>query len=474
MTIATTDAPSREDFAVRARHVPLWVWWLVALTTATGLALLAKGSGRAFEFIDSDDALRFIQVRELLAGAPWFEVTTSALGGANGLVSHWSRLLDGPMALLLGLFGLVLSQADAQKALVTVWPLAMLGAMLWTIARTTRAAHGATVSYFSLALAALGLLAYYQFAPGRIDHHSAMIVTTVTAALLMWAGPPNIRAWRWPGALCGLALAIGYEALAPVFVLTALACGWGLLDRRMAAPSAGFVIGLAATLILALAATVAPARLFIITCDALSLNLVALAACGSTGHVLVMRYGSEWSWSRKLGVLAIAGGIGLAAFASLEPACLAGPMGQVPQALHAAWLNEVTEAQSLLVDLLRGKVAGTIAPVVILLSGLGMASIALLAHRPDCRSTPVRRHRRVRRAGAVAVQIRRLCELHSRAGHRPVHRPPAGVRNNPRAGRPLGCGPHAESVRTVHPRDVAAKRSDPWRSNSCRREHRHH
>ena len=241
-------------------YLPLWAWWLIAVATAATLALLAKGYGRAFEFLDSDDALRFIHLRELIAGAPWFEIKTHALGGADGLVSHWSRLIDGPMAAMLSLFGLVLPATAAQRLLVTVWPVAMLAAVLWAITRCTLSAYGREAAHFALALGTLALLAYYQFVPGRLDHHNVMIAATVSAALIIWAWPQSAEMWRWAGALCGLALSIGYEALAPTFAISTLAAGWGLIDRRQATQSSAFTIGLVGALMLALILTVAPAR----------------------------------------------------------------------------------------------------------------------------------------------------------------------------------------------------------------------
>lgn len=373
MTIAATDSRMADAPAVRLDAVPLWAWWLLALIAMTGLALLVKGVGRAFEFIDSDDALRLVHVRELLAGAPWLEVTTKALGGADGLVSHWSRLIDGPMAALLGLLRLVLPERVAQNIVVTLWPALMLGGVLWAIARATLEACGRAVALYALAFAATSVLAYYQFAPGRIDHHNAMIAATVSAAMLMWAWPQSARIWLWSGLLCGLALAIGYEALAPVFVIAILAAGWGLLDPQQARPSAVFVTGLVAALAGAFVATVAPARWLTIHCDALSLNIVVLAVLAGGGFVLVTTRAATWSWMPRLAVLAISGGAGVAAFAALEPVCLGGPMAQVPQALWPIWIGQVEEAKSLLAELVAGPIAGPIGPVTVF--GVGVVAL---------------------------------------------------------------------------------------------------
>lgn len=377
MTIAIVERRATSAPLQHIEAIPLWVWWLVAVLASTGLALLAKGSGRTFEFIDSDDALRLIHVRELIAGQPWYDVTTKSLGGNNGLVSHWSRLIDGPMALLLAAFRLPLPEAAAQAALVTIWPMAMLGAVTWTIARTTLARQGTAAAHYALVLATLSLLSYYQFAPGRIDHHNVMIATTVSAVLLIWAWPQDERAWRGAGTLCAIALAIGYEALAPVFVIAGLAAGWGLVDHRAANRAADFVSGLIIALAACLVATVPVSRWLDIACDALSLNIVALAGLAGGGFVVVMRHGGGWSWPRRILVLGLSAGVGMTAYGMLEPACLAGPMGQVPAALGPVWMGQVEEAKSLLGELLRGKPDGTLGPVSIFLVGLSAVVLGL-------------------------------------------------------------------------------------------------
>lgn len=377
MTIAAIDSEPAAHRRVRLPVVPLWGWWLVAVAATTALALFSKGTGRAFEFIDSDDALRFVHVRELLAGAPWFEVTTKALGGEEGLVSHWSRLIDGPMALLLGGLQMFLTGSQAREAVVTIWPVAILAAVLWAIARTTDEVAGKRAGLLALAFAATSLLTYYQFAPGRIDHHNVMIATTVAAALMIWAWPPDARVWRWAGVLCAIALCVGYEALAPVFLIAGLAAGWGLLDRAMSRHAASFVVGFVATLSLVFVATVAPSRWLTIACDALSSNLIVLAACAGAAFVAVM-HNDGWSWPRRIAVLAAGSAVGIAAFGALEPACLAGPMGQVPAELGPVWMGQVDEAKSLLREMLRGGLGGAIGPVLIFAVGLAVTVAAFV------------------------------------------------------------------------------------------------
>lgn len=47
--------------------------------------------------IGNDDAMRLVQVRDLLAGQSWFDVTQYRLGLETGTPMHCSRLIDLPI-----------------------------------------------------------------------------------------------------------------------------------------------------------------------------------------------------------------------------------------------------------------------------------------------------------------------------------------------------------------------------------------
>src|SRR6185503_2379353 len=79
---------------------------------------------------DPDDAMRLLSARDLLHGAPWFDTTLSRIGAPVALVSHWSRFVDAPLALLIG--GLTPVLGVDRAALVTriVWPAILLFVLL--------------------------------------------------------------------------------------------------------------------------------------------------------------------------------------------------------------------------------------------------------------------------------------------------------------------------------------------------------
>src|SRR5215813_4721097 len=64
---------------------------------------------------DSDDAMRLVQLRGLLAGHGWFNLHEARIDPPVGYDSHWSRLIDAGLAGLFLLFNLVVDNAMAER-----------------------------------------------------------------------------------------------------------------------------------------------------------------------------------------------------------------------------------------------------------------------------------------------------------------------------------------------------------------------
>ena len=188
------------------------VWLLVALAL-----LLQFWTQTAETLLDTDDAMRLAQLHDWLGGKGllngWFDLHQARMQPPEGYDTHWSRLIDAGLAGLLFLFGQFTDGASAERLMRAWWPLlwlwptiAGMAAIAWRVAGR----EGATVA---LLLALVGVPAYQQFTPGRIDHHNVMIaLTLLAAAATAWSD----RKW-WAGyvagALSGIGLAIGFECL---------------------------------------------------------------------------------------------------------------------------------------------------------------------------------------------------------------------------------------------------------------------
>ena len=372
MIAAVLKAADAAGLRLHSRAMPVWGWWLLALTAIALRTWVKTGTGLDGYLGDSDDATRLIQVREFMGAAPWFDTTTMTMGGTSGMLSHWSRLIDLPLAAMLWTFGVVMPAETAEILVRALWPIMVLAPVLFVLFRTTSDMAGVHAGGFALLLAVLCPLALYQFDAGRIDHHNVMIAATVSAALLMWAHTGDARAWRIAGALCGLALAIGYEALAPAAALAVFAALWGLFDRDAANAARAFTLALMATLALTFVLTISPSRWLDVRCDALSLNLVALVCFGGGGLMLALGRGRDWALWRRFAAVGVATAMGGAVFGVLEPKCLAGPMGQLPLSLKPIWLDLVAESRSIIADFFSGDFEQSLGILAFFAIGIGL------------------------------------------------------------------------------------------------------
>src|SRR5262249_7816162 len=120
-----------------------------------------------------------------------------------------------------------------------------------------------------------------------------------------------------------------------------------------------------------------------IHCDALSLNLPVLAAFATAGLWAAI-LGSPHRAVRFaiLGVFIVVGG---AVYGALEPACLAGPYGQLNPALKPILLDHVLEVQSLL--WLGAREPTALAAVVFIFAGVA-AQLVLWRRQPDADISP--------------------------------------------------------------------------------------
>lgn len=343
------------DFATRpgARRAMLMAvlaspmtWTLLALGVLLAANQALDGPGLAGSLGDTDDAVRLYTVRELLSGATFFDTTLARIGAPEALVSHWSRLVDLPLAALMRFFEIFTSPSNAELLTRAIWPPVLFAGLAFGFTREARRQGGPWASALAMALVVMCAISMVQFRPGRIDHHNVQILCAVMGVLLLARSLREPEAGWWAGLSIGLGLAVGFESIALVVPMLALAGLMSVLSPAAAAGGLNAVLATAGTLLLSLLATTAPHSLLHVHCDALSLNLVVLSLCCAAGlaAVSVLR-------GPRLARLAIAGAgavLGGAAYAALEPACLAGPFGQVNPAIKPIWLDHVVETQSFL------------------------------------------------------------------------------------------------------------------------------
>ncbi len=322
----------------------LGVAWLLVV-----LQLVAQDFAEtARTLLDTDDAMRLVQLRDWLGGRGWYDVHFTRVQPPAGYDSHWSRLIDAGLAGTLWVFGVFFDAATAERLMRAVWPMLwLLPTMAGTAAIAWRIA-GREAALIALLLALVGLPAFHQFRPGRIDHHNVQIaLSLLVVAATVWSD----RA-RWAavaaGALTGLALAIGLESLPYLMVCAAAFALRYVVDRNGAQAAAGYGLALAASTIVAFLLIVDPGHWGRGVCDAIAVNWLALVMAGGLGLWLCGTQAASARMPVRLAATAATAALALALFLWIEPRCLRGPYAMMDPAVWPIWLSHVREMQPLI------------------------------------------------------------------------------------------------------------------------------
>lgn len=299
-------------------------------------------------FYDPDDAMRLVEVRALLGGQHWFDMTAYGLDPPGGTYMHWSRTVDLPLALLIKAFGLVTTPAVAEKLTRLLYPFLLLLGLFYGVARLATVLLGPIARLPAIAAALFCGGAIVQFQPGRIAHHSPQVLALLfmTIAALEALDPAKARRMVVAGLLAGFSLSINLEDLPFIACLSALAVGfWVWHGAPMARMLRFYALGLAAGLVPFFIGTVAPDRWFDPVCDAFGAAHLGAGLIGAAGCALLAALSNRLPG--RLARLIAAGGIAVLAagyVALFYPACLRDPFANVAPLVRSVWLSNVTES----------------------------------------------------------------------------------------------------------------------------------
>jgi hypothetical protein len=364
-----------------------WLWCLAA-----ALFVVVRDIGQAqllTSLGDTDDATRLVQVREWLATGNWYDMLVPRFGGPTPLLSHWSRLIDLPIGMLLVVFGTVLSVENAELATRVAWPTLVLVVFLRLLVREAEARGGAIAGALMIAITVTTITGLYQFKPGRIDHHNVMITGAVIGFLMLARSLSAPLFGYGAGLFLGLALVIGYE---PVMLIVPVVGGlsvFAAIRPQYLESARNVAIGLATTLAAGLLVTMPPWLWHAAPCDALGANMVLLATIGAIGLSFIAARGRSWPTALRLGALVAYGAVGTAAFFATNTQCLRGPFGLMSQDAVDLWLVTVWEGKSIY-EMLSYQPA----PMAVYLAFMSMALVIATA-----------RYRRLRSDDALALLV---------------------------------------------------------------------
>lgn len=376
MSLAAAASPARIDR--RSRIDPgTALWLLVALSLATmNTPADVWETIRHLRVPDTDDAMRLAEVQDLVSGQGWYDNTQYRFLPPEGVASHWSRLVDAPIAGLMLALTPLAGRALATGLTAVIWPALLFGLFCLVLYRGTREIFGWRAAALAVLVATQTFGITIQFQAGRVDHHNVQIVAILGLAFCMIRG--GLPAGLVGGALAALSLAVGLEGL-PAVALGALYLtgDWCLRGRPALPVLTGFGLGLGLTAPILFMAQTAPGLWGTPRCDALSPPWLWLAVGGLGTASACAGLDRHLATRRARAALAAFCGAGvIGGFALAFPVCLGGPFPGMTPLVREHWLLTVNEMASVPKFVARGQWEVLVFYPVMLIAGLTAAWMA--------------------------------------------------------------------------------------------------
>lgn len=327
----------------------------------------------ALRFPDPDDIMRLVQVRDLLAGQSWFDLSQHRVDAPNGGVAmHWSRLVDIPLALAILALTPLIGPAAAETVALVAIPLLTLAIVMLLAARIAWRLMGDEEATLTSLVVALSVPVLFQLGPLRIDHHGWQIVCALVAINGLMARSPKTGGWVIGSALATwLAISVEGLPLAAIFFVV-LAVRW----LRVRAARTWLVSAIQSLAIVS-------GALFLLTrgwpglatfCDAISPLHLAMFGWGAVVLTGLSRL-EPAPRGIILGGFALAGGGALGLMFLAAPQCATGGGFATLDPLVARyWHANVLEGMPVWRQSLTTALQYTVTPVIALVAALNLAS----------------------------------------------------------------------------------------------------
>jgi hypothetical protein len=302
---------------------------------------------------DPDDSLRLVQVRDLLGGQAWHDLSQYRINpAAGGGELHWSRFIDAQIAALILVFQAFLAPVEAERWALVAYPMLLLGLLLFVFRRILGHLGDQSFVWVGMSLVATTFSFLHYFVPLRIDHHNWQLLLSL---MLLWMalGQGTIARGLMAALVVSLHVEISLEGLPYLVMFGALFAYDWLRDPAQAPRLKGFALGLIFVPALWVTAMRGLDAVTGVYCDAFSRPyLLGAAATGVLLLGLMQAAQLRGSVLGRVGALALAGGVGAVLFAASGPACLAGPFGNLSPLVREFWYEGISEGHPIWVQTL--------------------------------------------------------------------------------------------------------------------------
>ena len=302
-----------------------------------------------------DDFMRFHQVQNWFAGQTWYDLTAYRMSPPLGADIHWSRLVDAPIAVLIGIFNTFLGLTSASRMAAIVWPLVLFMLAAAAIIALSDRLAGKEHRLLALFFFVLSINTLAEFRPGRLDHHNVQILLLILILLGVARGLGKFSSY-WVGVFISCSIMVGLDSLILIVgVLGFFALEWlfqmeGSAKRLL---QTGLAISISSA-VLYVASFPADRWFSNNACDAFSMFYLGfLLMLSAAFAILAMlsnsaKFTGENALPYRLVTGAALAALILVVLFSIFPHCLDGPLGNVGEELKLRWLDKILEAKGVI------------------------------------------------------------------------------------------------------------------------------
>lgn len=334
-----TAKESRVFMIVLLLAVCMVVFWAVA----TGMAPIDT-----LTISDNDDIMRFLMVRDWLAGQSWHDTTQYRMLPPSGLELHWSRYVDLGIAAIILPLSKVMPESQAAAVALVAWPTLLFVMLITVTGLAARRLFGDIAALVSVVAVLLWPpTGVTNFSPARIDHHNIQILlTTLTLISVIWPAP-SVRLGIIGGLAAALSLAVGLETMITIALAgLVLTVRLVMLKDGVARQLAGFSLALAGGATLLFMGQTAPGAWLVSRCDELSLPYLALAWTGAAICLSVSAISPRLpNLALRIALMVVLALAGVAALSPLIGPCASGPYDSLPQEVQDLISGRIIEAR---------------------------------------------------------------------------------------------------------------------------------
>ena len=313
--------------------------WLVLVVL---LLITSSQQIATVRFNDPDDALRLMEVRDLLAGQSWFDLHQYRVAAPAGVPMHWSRLVDIPLAGMILILRPLLGAALAEMVTMVAVPLLTLLAALLLVGRLAAKFFDTETAGIACLVTATATPLVLQMTPMRIDHHGWQIVLAL-AALNGLAARDAVRGGLVVGMALAASLAISIEGLPITAVFLGVLALRGLLSSD-AARFSGLASASAALALTSIAVFFGTRGVGDLAthCDQISpihMALFGVVALGCGALVAI----NPRRWPVAVGMLGATAVATLALYLGVAPQCRGGAFVVLDPMIKFYWYQNIAE-----------------------------------------------------------------------------------------------------------------------------------